>query len=183
MTLAIAHRSILGKAICDGFWERRPPFSPQEVAREFSEVVKSYGVEAVVGDCYSGEWVREAFRENGVDYLLADRTKSEIFLECLALINSGRAKVPRDKRLRAQFLSLERSASRSGKDSISHPPGGHDDLVNAVCGSLLLAAEESGGGAERCLLEFVSGTSEKPLPPDWATRPPDDEERLWHKIG
>jgi len=38
------------------------------------------------------------------------------------------------------LLALERSTSRLGKDSISHPPGGHDDLINAVAGALVQAA-------------------------------------------
>jgi hypothetical protein len=34
---------------------------------------------------------------------------------------------------------LERRTSRSGKDSIDHAPGGHDDLANAVAGVIDLA--------------------------------------------
>jgi hypothetical protein len=37
-------------------------------------------------------------------------------------------------RLTAQLRSLERRTSRGGRDSIDHPPGGHDDLANAVAG-------------------------------------------------
>jgi hypothetical protein len=35
---------------------------------------------------------------------------------------------------------LERRTARSGKDSIDHPPGAHDDVANAVAGVLVLAA-------------------------------------------
>jgi hypothetical protein len=140
--LAVAHLSIFGKSVLDGFWERKPPFSPAEVTGEFADIVKSYRIDAVVGDAYSGEWVREAFRENGVEYLLSEKTKSEIFLTALALVNSGRVKMPRDRRLAAQFLSLERKPSRSGKDSVDHPPAGHDDVANAVAGALVLTRAE-----------------------------------------
>jgi hypothetical protein len=34
---------------------------------------------------------------------------------------------------------LERRTHRSGKDTVDHPRGGHDDFANAVCGELLLS--------------------------------------------
>ena len=37
-------------------------------------------------------------------------------------------------RLSAPLCSLERRTARSGRDSIDHAPGGHDDLSNAVAG-------------------------------------------------
>jgi hypothetical protein len=33
-----------------------------------------------------------------------------------------------------QFIGLERRTARGGRDSIDHPPGGHDDICNAVAG-------------------------------------------------
>jgi hypothetical protein len=47
-------------------------------------------------------------------------------------------------RLAKQFGDLERRTARLGKDSISHPPGGHDDLANAVTGALLMAGNVRG---------------------------------------
>jgi hypothetical protein len=35
---------------------------------------------------------------------------------------------------------LERRVARSGKDSIDHPPGGHDDVANACAGVLVAVA-------------------------------------------
>jgi hypothetical protein len=46
-----------------------------------------------------------------------------------------------DRRLRAQLLGLERHTGRSGRDSITHAPGLHDDVINAVAGALLLAVD------------------------------------------
>jgi hypothetical protein len=40
-------------------------------------------------------------------------------------------------RLRLQLLGLERRVARSGKDSIDHPPGGHDDVANAAASALV----------------------------------------------
>jgi hypothetical protein len=39
-----------------------------------------------------------------------------------------------DARLIHQLCALERRTARGGRDSIDHPPGAHDDLVNAVAG-------------------------------------------------
>ena len=46
-------------------------------------------------------------------------------------------------RLRAQQAGLERRTARGGRDSIDHPPGSHDDLINAAAGALVSAT--SGG--------------------------------------
>jgi hypothetical protein len=43
-----------------------------------------------------------------------------------------------NRTLVAQLCSLERRTARGGRDSIDHPPGGHDDLANAAMGALLL---------------------------------------------
>jgi hypothetical protein len=64
----------------------------------------------------------------------------------LTLLNSGRLELPDLPRLHAQFLSLERRTARGRKDSIDHPPGGHDDLANAVAGAALEAVRNTGGG-------------------------------------
>jgi hypothetical protein len=56
------------------------------------------------------------------------------------------------KRAIAQLLALERSTSRLGKDFISHPPGGHDDLINAAAGALVLVSRSQ-------ILEGVQGHS------------------------
>ena len=46
--------------------------------------------------------------------------------------------------MRRQFLALERRTTRGGRDSIDHPPGGHDDIANAVAGACLAAIEHAG---------------------------------------
>jgi hypothetical protein len=37
----------------------------------------------------------------------------------------------------AQLIGLERRTARGGRDSIDHPPGGHDDVANAAAGALV----------------------------------------------
>ena len=36
--------------------------------------------------------------------------------------------------------NLERRVARGGRDSIDHPPGGHDDVANAAVGALVAAS-------------------------------------------
>jgi hypothetical protein len=118
--------------------ERHPPFNPDEVTREFADVIKSYGAASVRGDRYGGEWPRERFRHYGVDYLLADRVKSDLYVPLLPLLNSSRVELLDLPRLTAQLNGLERRTGR-GKEVIDHAPGAHDDLINAVAGALVLA--------------------------------------------
>jgi len=140
MTLAIAHADRDGRAILDAVRVRRPPFSPESVTEDFAAVLKSYGVHKVTGDRYAGEWPRERFRVHGIAYDLSDRPKSDIYRDSLPLLNSGKVELLDLPRLTAELCGLERRTARSGKDSIDHAPGAHDDVANSVCGALLMAA-------------------------------------------
>jgi hypothetical protein len=144
MTLAIAHRDRNGTVVLDLVRERRPPFNPTNVTNEFAAVLKTYNIRKVVGDHYAGEWPREAFRAAGVQYDTSDKSKSEIYLDALPLLNSGKLSLLDHPRLISQLCNLERRTARSGRDSIDHPPGGHDDVCNAALGALLLASQASG---------------------------------------
>ncbi len=140
MTLGIAHRDSLGTLVLDLIRERRPPFSPENLVGEFAITLKSYGITRVCGDRYAGEWPREQFRKAGVQYECSDKSKSEIYVDALPLLNSGKIELLDHPRLVAQLCGLERRTARSGKDSIDHAPGSHDDICNAALGALLLAS-------------------------------------------
>lgn len=139
MTLAIAHAEG-SVTMLDCLRERRPPFSPEAVVTEFAQLLRRYRISTVTGDRYAGEWPREQFRKLGVQYIPADKTKSELYLELLAATNSSQVLLLDEPRLIGQLAALERRASRAGRDSIDHPPGAHDDMANAVAGALYLAA-------------------------------------------
>ena len=143
MTLAISHREKSGRVILDCVRERRPPFNPADVVAEFAATVKSYRVTTVIGDHYGGEWPRERFRERGISYSPAESSKSDLYRELLPLVNSGRVELLDTPRLLNQLCSLERRTARSGKDSIDHPPGAHDDVANAAAGALTSHREPS----------------------------------------
>ena len=143
MTLAVAH--LEGEqAVLDCVRERRPPFSPDDVVREFVDVLGTYRIAAVSGDHYAGEWPRERFREHGVEYRTASKTRSELYAAVLPAVNSRRVELLDDPRLMAQLVALERRTSRSGRDSIDHPPRAHDDVANAAAGALVSALTSRG---------------------------------------
>ena len=134
-TLAIAHRED-GRAILDVVRERRPPFSPDEVVREYAETAQAYGVTYVTGDHYAGQWPRERFIAHGIGYEPSERTKSDLYRELLPAVNGGRLELLDIPRLHAQLVGLERRVSRGGRDSIDHLPGGSDDGADAAAGAL-----------------------------------------------
>jgi hypothetical protein len=147
-TLAVCHGEARGEqtvAVVDCIREIKPPFSPESVVRELASVLKSYRVAKVSGDRYAGVWPAEAFAKQDIVYEPSAASKIDLYRDCLPLLNSGRLELPDLPRLHAQFLSLERRTARGGKDSIDHPPGGHDDLANAVAGAALEAARSTGG--------------------------------------
>ena len=76
-------------------------------------------------------------------YEPAEKSKSELYVDLLPLINSGAVDLLDHDRLVMQMTSLERRTSRGGKDSIDHAPGAHDDIANAVAGALVTAFKES----------------------------------------
>jgi hypothetical protein len=149
MTMAIAHAED-NMVVLDCVGERKPPFSPESVVSEFAAVLKGYGIASVRGDRYAGEWPRERFAIHGITYTVADQNRSELYLNFLPMLNSGRLDLLDNARMVAQFVGLERRVTRGGKDTIDHAPGSHDDVANAVAGVLVSA----GGGQRRPQLIF-----------------------------
>jgi hypothetical protein len=133
MTLAISHKED-DKIIIDSILECRPPFSPESVTEEFCQLLKEYRVYSVSGDRYAGSWPEEQFTKRGISFIPCELNKPQIYLEFLALLNSGRVELPDNDKLRTQLLNLERRTTRAGRDSVDHPPGLHDDLINSVPG-------------------------------------------------
>jgi hypothetical protein len=147
MTLGIAHSFGRAKnggpamqvAVLDALREVRPPFSPDETVAEFCKLIRSYGLSEVHGDRYAGQWVVELFSKNGITYRHSEKTRSELYLELLPMLNSARVELLDENHLRVQLCGLERRVSPIGKDTVDHPRGSHDDLANAAAGALVLA--------------------------------------------
>lgn len=143
MTLAVAHREpATDVAVLDLVREVVPPFQPKSVVAEFAQTLRPYRISRLHGDRYGGAWVSEAFKEHGIAYWPADRSKSDLYLELPPAINSQKAKLLDHQRLIGQLMNLERRTARGGRDSIDHPRAMHDDVANAAAGALVLALEE-----------------------------------------
>ncbi len=97
----------------------------------------------VQGDRYGGEFPRELFRRHHISYETASKPKSDLYRELLPLINSGRCELLDHQKLISQLMGLERRTGRSGRDSIDHGPGAHDDIANACAGALLAVSVAS----------------------------------------
>lgn len=139
-TMAVSHR--LGDhVVIDAIREARPPFSPSDVVNTvLVPLCKAYGISKVVGDNYAGQYPKELIRSAGISYELADKHRSELYQDpFLPLLNSRKIDLPRNERAINQICSLERSTQRSGRDLISHPTHGHDDIANAIAGAAYLA--------------------------------------------
>jgi len=138
--ITVSHK--LGdRVVTDCVRECRPPFSPNEVVSgTLLPLCKTYNINTVVGDAYAGEYPRELIRAAGISYELAQKHKSQLYQDpFLPLLNSRKIDLPRNERAINQICNLERNVQRSGRDQISHPVHGHDDLANAIAGAADLA--------------------------------------------
>jgi hypothetical protein len=129
------------QTVVDCVCEAVPPFSPAAVVADIVlPLCKSYHIDRVHGDNYAGEFAKEPLRKAGIHYSLWDQHKSALYRDpLLSLLNSRRITLPRIDKLINQTCTLERSVLRSGRDEITHPTHGHDDLINAVAGAAAVA--------------------------------------------
>jgi hypothetical protein len=139
--VAIAHKG--GDTVvvdCVRAW--RPPFNPSGVVAEAAELLRTYGIKAVVGDRYAGEWPREAFRSHGVEYTLSDLDRSALYLELLPKVNARTVELPDVPELLRELRGLERRRGVSGRDRVDHGPGRHDDRANVVAGAVHVVTKQ-----------------------------------------
>jgi hypothetical protein len=92
-----------------------------------------------VGGRVAAQWVTEEFRRHGITYRHAEQNRSELFLGLLPLLSSTNAVLLDNPRLTNQIATLERRTGRSGRDSVDHMRGAHDDLAVAAAGALVAA--------------------------------------------
>jgi hypothetical protein len=139
MTFSVAHAEG-ERGVLDYVGEWCAPFSPEAVVQEIADICRRYNIRTVIGDRYGGEWPRERFRVHGIEYEIAPMSRSDTYLHLLPALNTpGRIELLDQKRLISQLCGLERRVGR-GKDSVDHPRGAHDDVINAAAISLCAAA-------------------------------------------
>lgn len=138
--LAIAHR--VDRTVVLDFVKRyRPPFNPYVCIGDMAEICKRYRVRKVIGDNYAANFVEMAFKEQGLRYEKSDIPASGLYLETLPRFCASEVELLDDpkKLIVQQFASLERRTRSGGKDTITHPTNGHDDVANAVAGAVVFA--------------------------------------------
>jgi hypothetical protein len=128
------HRLIVIDAIREAIPGRSGGFNPAGIVEEFSRLLSSYRVGTVYGDKYAGMWPVEQFARFSIRYEQSAKPKSDLYVDLLPLLNSGQVHLLDHPKTVNQICSLERRTAGSGRDSIDHPPNGHDDLANAVAG-------------------------------------------------
>ena len=92
------------------------------------------------GDAYSKEWCAGFYRSaGGLDYRQSPLTRSQLYLEGQVHFTRGLVSIPANPTLLRELRLLERRVARSGKDSVDHGVGGHDDTSNSLFGCLYVA--------------------------------------------
>jgi hypothetical protein len=146
--IGIAHKtSWSDQVILDVLREFKPPYLVDTAIKEAVSLCRQYRIETMVGDHWSGDFIRQRVSAlgGGLRYEVSTRTKSVICLEALPLIGAGRGRCEllENRRLISQATDLERRVTRSsGRETVEHPPGGHDDVANAAFGAIVLANED-----------------------------------------
>jgi len=138
--LAIAHRAGR-KVILDFIRGWHAPHNPHEVIAEMSRILDRWKVRRVVGDNYAADFAASSFEAHGIKYRKCDKNKSQLYAELLPIICAGEIELLHDKASINQLANLERRTRSGGKDIIDHPPGGHDDLANAIAGVAVMSSK------------------------------------------
>jgi hypothetical protein len=159
--LAIGHTE-LDFVLIDSLREIKAPFSPENAVGELAALLKSYRISSICGDRYAGEWPKEQFAHFSIIYEPSPKSKSQLYIDLLPLINSERIALLDHPALISQLTSLERRTARGGRDSIDHLPRGHDDLANAVAG--LAAINNQYAGYDHEYKGFVDRTIRRAHP-------------------
>ena len=142
MTLSICHAEG-DRFIEDVTRERKSPFNTDEVCKEFADLIKAYGLAQAFADNHALAWVRDRFAVNTVDVTFFPLPKSKIYLTLLPMMNSRRVELLDEATKIKQLCNLQRKTAHGGHDTVDHPPGQHDDVINAVAGALVALSQRA----------------------------------------
>ena len=137
--LAIGHavNDAARTIVIDLLRERKPRFVAADVIREFSHLLRSYGISEVVSDNYAAGFSADEWARNGTRFRACDNNTSENFLCALPLLTSKRGRLSDDATARKQLSGLQRRVV-AGHETVGHAQiaSAHDDVAAAVCGCL-----------------------------------------------
>ena len=92
------------------------------MVREFAALLRSYRIKQVTGDRFAGGFPPEAFNRYGISYRPAPRTKSDAYVDLLALLNNGSVVLPRHERLVAQLVGTSAALPAAAAISLTTAP-------------------------------------------------------------
>jgi Phage Terminase len=145
--IGIGHREN-GNLIVDLVRGVTGKYDPYATTRGYAELLRQYGIRSISGDNYGARWVAQYWRECGLAFELSPWTRSEIYLEVMALFARRVVRLPDHARMLRELRLLERTTGNAGKDTVNHGRGGHDDFCNVACGVLRLLAARQAAEAE-----------------------------------
>jgi hypothetical protein len=118
-----------------------------------------YNISFCICDKFGGDIVVEQFGKYGIRIEQCAKVKSELYLDMLTVISSGRVELLDHERAVNQIVSLERRNRTGGRPSIDAPQGQHEDISNSIAGvisitlfkygSYNISALGDGGGTEQ----------------------------------
>src|SRR5712664_1942270 len=107
-------------AIQDYLFEAIPPFSPRSVVAEIALLAHRYHITKVQGDAHAKGFIAELLHGHGLTFVPLERDRSALYLDALAIPNSGQASLLDHPKQRRQILALRRSLHSGGRVSVDH---------------------------------------------------------------
>jgi hypothetical protein len=149
MTCAVAHREG-EKAVLDCLEEFRPPADPKVVIEAMKKTAREYHITKIIQDRHAIGWIASDLRPD-IAVEASEFTKSQLYELFANLAAKHQAELVDSDRLRAQIMGLQKFIRGQGVN-IDHLRGGHDDLINAAAGALVMASRSTWTGAAYAIL-------------------------------
>ena len=133
--MAIGHQD--GEdAVVDVLREVRHPFSPESVVEDFCADLSRYRIGAIRSDRHAALWPREQFQKRGVEYITADKVKTDLYHKLLPALNSTSVDLLDNERRIAGVLPSfptgdSAAANERGSDGLPPAKFGHGSTGNS----------------------------------------------------
>jgi hypothetical protein len=180
----VAHDEVRGErrrvAVQDALFEAVPPFSPRAVIADIALLAQRYRITRVHGDAHAKGFVAELLREHGLTFVELERDRSALYLDALAMLNSGQAVLLDHPKQRRQILALRRALHSGGRISVDHPRGGHDDVANVGLAALVVALGVEGKRPRRSVAFSFGEGIHTPDDPHGTRRPDQGPGKIEH---
>ena len=129
---------------------------------EKCRLLKAYRCSRIRADRWAFGLAADAYRADGVRCEPSPKVKSDLYLDFLAILNSGQIRLLDHEQQLSELLNLERRQHWGGRSSIDHPVGNfHDDAINATAGAAVTAVSRGSSG----IIKVSAAALE------WASRP------------